>query len=119
MSLATSRARLGTYLEMVPESKRQLFEQLCDELAFIEAKLEETRRSLEDAPLVINGEKMPHRNAGFDAYNALFSSYLKGLSALNAAILEGKQATDGDSGDDEPAQPQSRLSDFRARLRVA
>lgn len=111
MSLEYSRKRLREYLRLIPEHRREMWSATVDELAFMEAKLGETRDSLRDAALTVDGGLIPHKNAAFDAYNALFDRYLRGLQALDAAIQSGQPA----AGSDEAPRikPKRGLDSFR------
>lgn len=109
MGYAESHARLEGFLALIPAKTRDLYAPLVDELAFQEAKLDETRRILKNAAVAVSGKdaKMPHKNAVFEGYNSLFAQYLKGLQVLAAAIPAKEQA--------DEVKPKGALVKFRER----
>lgn len=111
MGLEYSRKRLREYLNLIPANRRELWEPMVDDLAFMEVKLSETRDQLRSAGLTVDGGLIPHKNAAFDAYNALFDRYLRGLQALDGAISAANQTS---GGDDAPkVKPKRGLDSFR------
>lgn len=115
MGIEASRRRLRGYLAMIPEGKRDLWEPMVEDLAFMEDRLSVTRDELKDARLSTSGGKMPHKNPAFDAYCALFDRYLRGLQALAAAIQAAQPAAA--SGEESAAKvvPKRGLESFRRR----
>ena len=69
------------------KAKHPTAEQLYDEVAWMGQRLIEAREAIGDAPLVVtyldtNGNERQKTNPAYDAYNALFSTFLKGARAL-------------------------------------
>lgn len=112
MGIDASRRRLRGYLAMISESRRELWEPMVDDLAFMEDRLSITRDQLKDALLTTEGGRMPHKNPAFDAYNALFDRYLRGLQALAGAIQASQPATATDE-ETPKVKPKRGLESFR------
>ena len=81
----------------VPKDKHPTAEQLYDEVAWMGAKLIETRASIGDAPLVVtyldtNGNERQKTNPAFEAYNSLLSSFIKAANALDSMLADAEDA---------------------------
>lgn len=115
MSLEASKRRLREYLMLVPADRRELWAPMVDDLAFMEDRLSVTRDELRDERLTTEGGKMPHKNPAFDAYNALFDRYLRGLQALAGAIQAAQPTSAATDEDAAKIRPKRGLESFRRR----
>lgn len=96
----------------VPKDKHPTAEQLYDEVAWMGAKLIETRASIADAPLVVtyldtNGNERQKTNPVFDAYESLFNAFLRGAQALDRIL---------DEAEPEQAEAKMTLADLRVMV---
>lgn len=77
----------------VSKAKHPNAEQLCTEVNWMAKRLVEARHTIGDEPLVVkyidtNGNERTKTNPAYDAYNSLFSSYLKGAKALDEMLAD-------------------------------
>lgn len=87
----------------VPKLKRDALEGVVNEIAWQRVKLEDTRKLIADAAVVCeyqNGEtqKGTHENPLFRGYNALYRSYMQGVSVFLSYLpkdLEGEVVGEG------------------------
>ena len=114
MAQTSAIERLRAFSEHIPEQKRDAYGPLVVELAFLEDKMEQSRRKLAKEsfsyqPVDASGEPtgMRRRNAEFDGYLSAFAQYVKGLQALAAAIPDPREAAE--------VRPKGSLKDFRSR----
>ena len=80
----------------IPDAYRAHATELVDQLEFMRNRLEDTRKNLDGAPLVMaynngGGQKGVRKNPGFDAYNSLMKTYIQALNELRDIL--GKQAS--------------------------
>ena len=80
----------------VPEAYREHAKELVEQLEFQKSRLEETRKNLDNAPLVMaynngGGQKGIRKNPAFDAYNSLMKTYIQTLAKLQELL--GSQAS--------------------------
>ena len=81
----------------VPEDYRAHAQELAEQLDFMRERLEDTRKNLDGAPLVIaynngGGQKGVRKNPAFDAYNTLMKTY-------NATIASLRELVGGEGAD--------------------
>lgn len=84
--------------ENVPEAYRAHAEEMVRQLDFMRDRLEETRKNLDGAPLVMaynngGGQKGVRKNPGFDAYNSLMKTYIATLNELRDLLDKKAAAT--------------------------
>ena len=96
----------------VPKDKHPAAEQLYTEVNWMGKRLIEMRHAIGDAPLVVtyldtNGNERTKTNPALDAYNSLFSSFIKGAKALDDMLAES-----------EPASNDAKLSLDQLMVRV-
>lgn len=69
--------------------------ELAENILFMKDKLEETRRAIENQPIVMpydngGGQKGIRRNPAYESYQKLLITYNKSLSQLSDMIAKGK-----------------------------
>ena len=84
---AGMRARAERIAEGLPEPQRGMATDLAENVLWMAAKLEATRREIADDPVAIpydngGGQTGVRKNPAYEGYNALVSSYTKALKQL-------------------------------------
>lgn len=81
----------------VDESMHPLAQSLAEELLWQRKKLEKARRTIDSANMAMvvsydngGGQKGIRKNPMFEAYNAAFKNYERGIAALDAMLKGGK-----------------------------
>lgn len=81
----------------VDESMHPLAQSLAEELLWQREKLEKARRTIDSANMAMvvsydngGGQKGIRKNPMFEAYNAAFKNYERGIAALDAMLKGGK-----------------------------
>lgn len=83
----------------VDESMHPLAQSLAEELLWQREKLEKARSTIDSANMAMvvsydngGGQKGIRKNPMFEAYNAAFKNYERGITALDAMLKGGKGA---------------------------
>lgn len=84
----------------VPKDKHPQAEQLYTEVCWVADRLMEARDAIADAPLVVkyldtNGNERTKTNPAYEAYNALFSTFIKGCRALDDMLADAGPTGEG------------------------
>lgn len=84
----------------VPKDKHPQAEQLYTEVNWMAKRLVEARKAIGDAPLVVayldtNGNERTKTNPAYEAYNSLFSTFIKGCRALDDMLADAGPAGEG------------------------
>lgn len=74
--------KLKELVGTLPESFQQLLEPTLENLAWLKAKLDETRTILESEIVVIQTERGLSKHPGFDAYSQLLDRYMRATKQL-------------------------------------
>ena len=82
----------------VPKDRHPYAVQLFDEVSWMADRLIEARAAIGDAPLVVNyldtnGNERTKTNPAYDAYNSLFSAFVKGSRALDEMLEDADSTT--------------------------
>lgn len=82
-----TRAKAEQIAQCLPEPQRGMATDLAENVLWMAAKLEATRREIADDPVAIpydngGGQTGIRKNPAFDGYNSLISSYTKALKQL-------------------------------------
>lgn len=78
----------------VPEQYRAHAMEICEQLAFMQDRLEESRRAMAGMPLIMaykdsNGNPRTKENPAFSAYNSLMRNYCRTLSEFRDLVGDG------------------------------
>jgi len=82
----------------VSSQKHPMAQQLMDECEWMADRLTEARELIGSQPIIVDydnggGQSGTRRNPAYDAYNALFASFVKGMNALDAVIADGTECS--------------------------
>ena len=88
-------AKLKTHTDTLPESHKQLMQPTLENLAWMKAKLDETRELFGRAQVVLKVEGSLKKNPGFEAYAQLLDRYMRAMKQLLEIIATVKSAPEG------------------------
>ncbi len=98
-----------------PEERLKIFEPVLDNVSWMKIKLDEAREQIKEENITVEydnggGQRGVRENPMFKGYEALWKTYMSGLSSLISGLPESKAALI-----EESEKPQSMLELIRAK----